>query len=189
LPPFRDQSHALIWARDLVVRTDVLYVDTETTGVRFNQDDVIDIGIVDGTGRILMDQLVRPMVAVPSDAAAIHGISNRQLQTAPTIDRIWPDVRAMLDGKILVSYNCDFDQRMLGFAASRRQLPALRPTTWDCAMEAFAAWNGESSHWRPGFRWINLETAAGMLGIDPPTHRAVADALVCLEIVQELSRR
>jgi DNA polymerase-3 subunit epsilon len=187
--PFRDRQHALEWARDLVARTDVLYVDTETTGVRFNQDDVIDIGIVDGTGQVLMDQLVRPMVAVPADSEAVHGISNRQLQTSPTIVQIWPDVKMLLDGKILVSYNCDFDNRMLGFAAQRRGLAPLMPATWDCAMEAFAAWNGESSHYRPGYRWINLEAAARMLGIDPPTHRAVADAQVCLEIVQELSRR
>jgi DNA polymerase-3 subunit epsilon len=187
--PFISRAAALGWARSIVTRDDVLYVDTETTGVRFDQDDVIDIGIVDGQGRVIMDQLVRPMVAVPGDAEAIHGISNRQLQTAPLIADLWPDLRTLLDGKLLVSYNADFDRRMLGFAGSRRQLLPIAPGGWDCAMEAYAAWNGETSHYRPGFRWINLGNAALSLGIEPPLHRAVGDALVCLEVVQELSRR
>ncbi len=189
MAPFPDSIHALAWAREIVTRDDVLYVDTETTGVRFGQDDVIDIGIVDHLGNIVMDQLVRPLVAVPADAEAIHGISNRQVQAAPTLNQVWPDVKSLLDGKVLVSYNCSFDSGMLEYAARRRQLDPVVSNRWDCAMEAFAAWNGESSHWRPGWKWINLETASRMLGIDPPTHRAVADALVCLEIVQELSRR
>ncbi|HQY30252.1 MAG TPA: 3'-5' exonuclease [Thermomicrobiales bacterium] len=189
MAPFASREAALAWATSIVGRDDVLFVDTETTGVRFGQDDVIDIGIVDHTGNIVMDQLVRPMVAVPADAEAIHGISNRQLQTAPTIVQLWPDVKALLDGKLLISYNADFDLRMLKFAATRRNLEPIHPFRWDCAMEAFAAWNGQSSHHRPGFRWINLETAARSLGIDPPTHRAIADAMVCLEVVQELSRR
>jgi DNA polymerase III epsilon subunit-like protein len=102
---------------------------------------------------------------------------------------MWVELGRMLAGKVLVSYNADFDRRMLFGAGSRRDLPTIQPARWDCAMEAYAAWNGESSHHRPGFRWINLETAARSLGIDPPEHRAVQDAMVCLEVVQELSRR
>jgi DNA polymerase III subunit epsilon len=186
---FASRAAALRWARSIIERDDVLYVDTETTGVRFEQDDVIDIGIVDGHGRIIMDQLVRPMVAVPADAEAVHGISNRQLQSAPLIADLWSDLKKLLDGKLLVSYNADFDRRMLGYAGSRRKLSPIAPAGWDCAMEAYAAWNGETSHYRPGFKWINLGNAATSLGIEPPLHRAVADALVCLEVVQELSRR
>jgi DNA polymerase-3 subunit epsilon len=187
--PFASREDALHWARSMVERDDVLYVDTETTGVRFEQDDVIDIGIVDGRGRIVMDQLVRPVVAVPSDSEAVHGISNRQLQSAPRLADIWPDLKSLADGKLLISYNADFDSRMLAFACQRRSLPPLLPAGWNCAMEAYAAWNGETSHYRPGFKWINLGTAATSLGIEPPMHRAVGDALVCLEVVQELSRR
>lgn len=186
---FRDRAHAIAWAKDLVNRSDVLYVDTETTGVRYGQDDVIDIGIVDGAGRTLMDQLVRPMVPIPADAAEIHGISNKDVQTAPRLADLWADVTTLLSGRVLVSYNADFDKRMLFGAGAKRELPIIRPQRWDCAMEAYAAWNGEMSHHRRGYRWINLGAAARNLGIDPPEHRAVADALVCLEVVQELSRR
>lgn len=187
--PFSGRAEALEWARELVSRDDVLYLDTETTGVRFGRDDVIDIGIVDGSGIVLMDQLVRPSVPIPGDSEAVHGITNRSVQTAPLLSDLWPDLSRLVEGRVIVSYNADFDRRMLGDAGSKRGLPALRPSRWDCAMEAFAAWNGESSFHRPGFRWINLETAAKSLGIEPPAHRAVADALVCLEVVQELSRK
>ena len=82
-----------------------------------------------------------------------------------------------------------FDEQMLAGAACRRGLAPIAPARWDCAMEAFAAYNGELSHHRPGFRWINLGAAARMFGLESPQHRAVSDAMLCLELVQELSRR
>jgi DNA polymerase-3 subunit epsilon len=167
----------------------VLFLDTETTGVRFGFDDVIDIGIVDWQGVVVLDQLVKPSVAIPADAEAVHGISNRLVATAPTIDQVWPALARLVSGKIVVSYNADFDLRMLTDAGARRNLGPLTPARWDCAMEAFAAYNGQSSHHRPGFRWVNLGRAARSLGLDQPMHRAVGDALLCLEVVQELSRR
>ena len=187
--PFESRAHALEWARALVTRSDVLYLDTETTGVRFAYDDVIDIGIVDGAGLVVMDQLVRPSVPIPADSEAVHGISNKSVATAPRLPDIWRDLTRLVDGKVVVSYNAAFDEQMLGDAARRQGLKGLSPARWDCAMEAFAAYNGESSHHRPGFRWINLGAAARMLGLEPPEHRAVSDALLCLELVQELSRR
>lgn len=110
------------------------------------------------------------------------------MTSAPTIDRVWDSLAQLVAGKTLVSYNAPFDRGMLRHAGSRRGLPELAPARWDCAMEAFAAFNGQSSHHRPGFRWVNLSMAATLLGLDQPTHRAVGDAMLCLEVVQELSR-
>jgi DNA polymerase-3 subunit epsilon len=189
LIPFASRAEALAWARELVVRDDVLYVDTETTGVRFGRDDVIDIGIVDSAGRVVMDQLVRPSVAIPADSEAVHGISNRAVSTAPRLADLWDDIRRLLNGRVVVSYNATFDQQMLLDASRKRGLQWIEPQRWDCAMEVFAAYNEQASHYRPGYRWINLETAARTLGLDLPEHRAVSDAMLCLELVQELSRR
>ena len=186
---FEDREAALEWAHDLVSRPDVLYLDTETTGVRFGFDDVIDIGIVDGAGTTLYDQLIRPLVAIPGDSRDVHGISNRDVAAAPRLQDVWSDLTGLLDGKVLVSYNAYFDEEMLAFAATRRGLPPIAPLRWDCAMEAFAAYNRQSSHHRRGYRWINFEAATRMLGLERPEHRAVSDALRCLELVQELSRR
>jgi DNA polymerase-3 subunit epsilon len=144
---------------------------------------------VDGAGLIVLDQLVKPAVAIPADAEAVHGISNREVAAVPSIDRIWPMLTRLIEGKILVSYNADFDLRMLRDAGARRGLKPLTPVRWDCAMEAFAAFNGQLSHHRPGFRWVNLGLAARLLGLEQPLHRAVGDAMLCLEVVQELSRR
>ena len=187
--PFESRGHALDWARELVGRTNVLYLDTETTGVRFGVDDVIDVGIVDGRGIVVMDQLVRPSIAIPADSEAVHGISNRAVANAPRLSDIWAELSRIVNGNVVVSYNSTFDEQMLAGAARRRGLAPIAPARWDCAMEAFAAYNGELSHHRPGFRWINLGAAARMFGLESPQHRAVSDAMLCLELVQELSRR
>lgn len=187
--PFSSRTQALDWARELVRRTDVLYLDTETTGVRFGFDDVIDIGIVNGKGLVVLDQLIRPMVPIPADSEAVHGISNKAVANAPRLADVWGDLTKLLAGKILVSYNAAFDEQMLADAGTRRGLIPIVPKRWDCAMEAFAAFNGQLSHHRPGFRWINLGAAARILGLEAPEHRAVSDAMLCLEVVQEMSRR
>ncbi len=136
-----------------------------------------------------MDQLVRPPVAIPADSEAVHGISNRSVATAPRLPEIWSILAKLLENRVVVSYNATFDEQMLADAGNRRGLPRISPSRWDCAMEAFAAYNGELSHHRPGFRWINLGSAARILGLEQPQHRAVSDAMLCLELVQELSRR
>jgi DNA polymerase III subunit epsilon len=189
IEPFQSRGQALAWARDLVRRSDVLYLDTETTGVRFGFDDVIDIGIVDGRGIVVMDQLIRPSVAIPGDSEAVHGISNRAVSNAPRLPEVWSELSRILNGHVVVSYNATFDEQMLSDAGARRGLSPIAPAKWDCAMEAFAAYNGELSHHRPGFRWINLGAAARLLGLEAPKHRAISDAMLCLELVQELSRR
>jgi DNA polymerase-3 subunit epsilon len=186
---FAGRADAISWARELVSRADVLYLDTETTGVRFGTDDVIDIGIVNGNGIVVMDQLVRPSLGIPADSEAVHGISNRSVARAPRLQDIWGAVSSLVNGRIVVSYNSTFDEQMLSNAAERRGLAPVAPARWDCAMEAFAAYNGEPSHHRPGFRWVNLGDAARMFGLEQPEHRAVSDAMLCLELVQELSRR
>jgi DNA polymerase III epsilon subunit-like protein len=119
----------------------------------------------------------------------VHGISNRTVAGAPALTDVWAELSGLLTGKILVSYNAAFDKQMLADAGSRRGLTPIAPSRWDCAMEAFAAFNGQQSHHRPGFRWINLGAAARILGLEAPEHRAVSDAMLCLELVQELSRR
>jgi len=184
---FPDRRSALIWARETVIAADVIFLDTETTGVK-PTDDIVDIAVISTGGDVLFQQLVKPSRPIPSDTAAFNGISNAMVADAPDLRDVYPVLTALLADRVVVAYNVDFDRSMLEAAATRRGLAPLESTTWSCAMEAYAAYNGESSWHRPGFRWMSLEKATARLGIPKPTHRALADAEACRAVVHALAR-
>lgn len=184
---FPDRRSALLWARETVVDPNVVFLDTETTGVR-PTDDVVDIAVISTSGEVLFQELVKPSRPIPADTSAFNGISNAMVAGAPDLGEIYPALIALLADRVVVAYNVEFDRSMLSSASSRRGLPWLESTRWTCAMEAYAAYNGESSWHRPGFRWMSLEKATARLGIPKPTHRALADAEACRAVVHALAR-
>ena len=183
---FPDRRSALMWARDVVSEPTVVFLDIETTGVK-PTDDVVDIAAVSASGDILFEQLVKPSRPIPSDTVAFTGISNKMVAAAPDLSEVYPALSHLLANRTVVAYNVDFDRTMLRNALLRRGLPWLESTRWCCAMEAYAAFNGEASWHRPGFRWINLEKATARFGIPKPTHRARADAEACRAVVHALA--
>lgn len=187
MTPFPDRRAALLWSRATMSSPDVVFLDTETTGVR-PTDDIVDIAVVSTGGDVLFEQLVKPARPIPPDTAAFNGISNKTVANAPDLQQVYPALASLLAGRVVVAYNVDFDRSMLSGALARRGLPWLESTRWECAMEAYAAYNGEASWHRPGFRWINLERATARLGIPKPTHRALADAEACRAVVSALAK-
>jgi len=184
---FPDRRSALLWARETVVAHNVVFLDTETTGVK-PTDDVVDIAVISTSGEVLFQELVKPSRPIPADTAAFNGISNAMVADAPDFEEIYPALKNLLADRVVVAYNVEFDRSMLSSAVARRGLPWLESTRWTCAMEAYAAYNGESSWHRPGFRWMSLEKATARLGIPKPTHRALADAEACRAVVHALAR-
>lgn len=91
---------------------ETVFLDTETTGL---DDDaqVVEIAIVDDTGAVLFESLVKPTVPVEPEAAAIHGIGPDRLASAPAWPELADQVRAVLEGKTVVIFNSDFDTRLL----------------------------------------------------------------------------
>ncbi len=55
---------AIAWANGIVSRRDVLYLDTETTGLG-SQAEIVEIAVVDGAGRTVLNRLVRPTSPIP----------------------------------------------------------------------------------------------------------------------------
>ena len=76
------RAQAIGWAAETIERADVLYLDTETTGLR-NSDELVDIAVIDNSGRILLNSLIKPRQSIPRDATAIHGITNQMVLHPP----------------------------------------------------------------------------------------------------------
>jgi len=67
--------------------TDILVLDTETTGLG-DHAEIIEIGIINGSGETVMNTLVKPNTAVPATATAIHGITDDDLLNAPSFTEV-----------------------------------------------------------------------------------------------------
>ncbi len=137
-----DRREVCRWAYQLLRRTDWVLIDTETTGL---SGVVCEIAVVAGDGTILFHSLVNPECLVSEKARGIHGISDEELATAPTLPEIWPQLQeALRDRVILVAYNASFDRARLAQSAGHYHLQDLTQE-WECAMEAYAAFCGNWS--------------------------------------------
>ena len=98
---------------DLVSRGNQWVVfDTETTGLD-GAAEICQIGLLSPHGEVLMDQLIKPDDPIPAEASRIHGITNEMVKGAPRIWELEHEIRASMDGKLIVVYNAPFDERML----------------------------------------------------------------------------
>lgn len=170
-------------ARELLARGFVV-IDTETTGLELAAG-IVSIGVVDHTGRVLVDTLVNPMMPIPAEATGVHGVTDADVMGAPTWAEIAPTVSAALRGKTWVIYNAGFDVPRLEHAydAAGLLVPYCRETV--CAMLLYAEFWGDWNDYHGDWRWQKLQDAAERHAIDTGTaHNALADALTTLELVK-----
>jgi DNA polymerase III epsilon subunit-like protein len=175
---------AIEWAQRIVADPSVVFLDLETTG-KAKDSHIVDVGIVDLSGAVLMDQLVRPDVSIPDEAAAVHGITNELVIDAPDWVLLASDVRALIDERTVCIFNADYDTAVLTNNLARAGITYAVPG--ECAMLAFAQFMGV-----PGFKgqwkWHRLDVAAAHFGIKPGGHRALADAEATRQVVLAMAR-
>ena len=154
---------------------DTVYLDTETTGLNPDRDELLEIAIVDELGNTLVDTLIRPKRRQWPVAQGIHGIAPQDVKAAPRLEDVTPKLAAAVSGKRLVIYNAAFDMGFLPEAVGRAAALV------ECCMEVFAEEYGEYSDYHGDYRWQSLDTAAHYVDhawCGSP-HRARSDAMAC----------
>ncbi|QZA80270.1 3'-5' exonuclease [Deefgea piscis] len=154
------------------------YLDTETTGLNRNgEDEILEIGIIDQDGEIILHSLLRPTAhTVWPEAEAIHGITPVMVATAPTLKQITPRlIAALIECDELVIYNIEYDLTFLPSVV--RHMLIDRCILLNCAMQHFAHFNGVWDAKRGNYKWQKLTVAAERFGHiwESQAHRALAD--------------
>lgn len=170
-----DCLEAVEWARTTLARDDWAIIDTETTSLTGYP---VEIAIIAPDGSPLFHSLINPPCAVTPGARAVHGISDEELATAPTLPEVWADLQAALAGRsLLLAYGVDFDQVVMNRAASHYQLAELGQE-WQCLKLWYAQYCGDWSNYWKSYRWQSLDGG----------HRALMDTRAALAVLHEMAR-
>jgi DNA polymerase-3 subunit epsilon len=98
--------------------------DTETTGLNpAGGDRIVEIGCVEVYNRVETGRhfhaYFNPERAMPSEAEAVHGLTNIFLSDKPFFDERADDLLAFLEDSPLVAHNASFDFGFLNFELER----------------------------------------------------------------------
>ncbi len=140
--------------------------DTETTGLD-TEAQIIEVSAIDGAGNVLINQRVRPTVAINPQAQAVHGIDIKDLASAPTWLEIVNDWESVIADRIMVAYNAPFDVRVLDQTYKNFQL-TRQPIKGMCLMDLATRWRGRK------------EKLGG-------SHSALGDCYKCLELTRTIA--
>lgn len=166
---------------------DFAIVDLETTGWAPEEATITEIGAVlvcDGRVRAQFSSLVNPGIAIPEPVAALTGISDAMVASAPPLSSVLPDFLAFARGCVLAAHNAPFDIAFLTAACKSCGLPWPGFKVLDTA-ELARRVLGEQE-----VADCKLATLADHFGArTKPRHRALPDALATADVLNALLRR
>ena len=181
----RDKAAVQQWARDLYNLPNFYVIDTETSGVD-KSSEVVQIGVIDKYGDVVIDTLLKPTKRISQQVINVHGITNEMLATAPALEDLYTTLSIKLSGVPLIAYNMDFDWRLLQQTFALRKLPMFRSGTRHCAMKQYAQFNGKRG--KRGYKWHKLSIAAEQEQVVvKDAHTALGDVRMTLGLIRRMA--
>lgn len=175
------RNSASKWAKELLARDPNTWVilDTETTGLD-HDDEVIQIGVINSAGDVLIDNLlVKPTCEISPIAESIHGIAAEMVSGAPLFLEVVPRLVEVVKGKHLVIYNAAYDLRILSQSDRKFGWNIERVVDGvSCAMLKYAEWYGDWNDYHGSFRWQRLPSG---------DHSALGDCRAVLELIKRMA--
>jgi len=154
----------------------IIAYDLETTGLDAASCEIVEIGavpIIDGRIRedCAFHALVDPDRPIPSEATAIHGITDEMVRGRPRIELVLPEFLRYAAGHELLGHNLEFDQGFIHAACRKFELRAPAGRVHDTLLL--------SRQLHPGERRHALDDTCRRLGIDIGNrHRSLDDVLL-----------
>jgi DNA polymerase III subunit epsilon len=199
-----DYLQAITAASTWLADPQAVILDTETTDLN---GYLVQIAITSITGEVLLDQIVRPQAWINPKAAAIHGLTEDKLLTAPTFGDLADQIIDLIKDRRVIIYNVGFDRNILRNELIRwytglwnRGLDLVSSTidrtlarewatsqadalldrsTFCCAMDAYSTYVGEWNEYYGNYRWQKLPSG---------DHSALGDCRATLKVLQTMAK-
>ena len=166
--------------------------DTETTGLQFNRDEIIEFAAVvleKQNGDVVVtaeyDELITlsPGGFVPAQIEALTGISTQDIrERGIPKTRVCCDIARMLSGNtLLLAYNAQFDLSFLFYLLLRHGDPAI--LKGKDKLDLLTVYKDRRSY---PHKLCNAIDAYGLSGKVVNSHRAVDDVLATVEVMKAM---
>ncbi|MEG1993587.1 MAG: 3'-5' exonuclease, partial [Oscillospiraceae bacterium] len=176
------KKHAGIIPFEELITKDFVIIDTESTGYS-NDDEIVELGVIDKNSNILFEGMFKPQKEITQEAFMVNGIHNSELDNKPTFSEQWKNIKQALEGKIIVTYNRDFDKRIMLQTCQKqgidtKEIDKLFENSI-CAMQSYTEYKGH-------YKATKLNQALTDVGITKvQSHRAVDDCFDTLNIIEK----
>ena len=168
--------------------------DTETTGLFYSRDEIIEFAAVvveqvDGQAKVVReyDELIAltPGNAVPPKITELTGISTQDLlEKGLSKARVARDIGEMIQGNtLLLAYNAHFDLSFLFYFLLRHGDPAI--LKGKDKLDLLTVYRDRKSF---PHKLCNAISAYGLSGKVVNSHRAVDDVLATVAVMEEMEK-
>lgn len=173
---------------DSIPIADIIVLDTETTGLDTQTDELLQVSIIDGEGDTLYNSYLHPLLKREwQSAERVNGISPDTVANAPTIlNEVAKIHKIVSSAKTIVGYNIEFD---LGFL-SAVGIDVSGDVEIIDVMRVFSEIYGEWNDYYGDYKWQKLTTCADYFGYDwgnDTAHDSLSDCRATLYCYNQMA--
>ena len=182
---FQDyKAKAVEWAKERLADSNTVVIDLESTGLLHQDPDteIVQIAIIDTKGRQLLSMLLKPSQPMSDTVIDIHKITNEQVINQPLFPQVAKIITFVLKDKHVISWNMDFDWKLLIHMLKKYEIPLPKIAGASCAMDKYSEWSGEWNVKKEGFKWQKLPNFIG-----EESHDAYNDCRNALKAMQKMA--
>jgi DNA polymerase III epsilon subunit-like protein len=172
------------WAQERLADENTVIIDIESTGLLHQDPDteIVQICILNIHSRPLFSMMLKPSQPMKDEVVAIHKISNEQIINQPMFPQVAKMIAFVLKDKHVVSWNMDFDWKLLMHMFKKYEQESPKIVGASCAMDRYSEWAGEWSSKKDGFKWQKLPNFLG-----EESHDALNDCRNALKAMQKMA--
>lgn len=170
-------------------------MDFETTGLSATDHSIISVGLVPFTLQGIQlnaarHWLVKPKLALHQTSVTIHGITHADLEQAPDLTDILPELLGCLAGRLPVVHYLNIERPFLDLALRDRLQEGIQfPLLDTMAIEAHLHPDRRPNLWQTlrGKKPVSIRLADSRLRYGLPhyaAHNALVDAIATAELLQ-----
>lgn len=164
-----------------------IILDSETTGLRPRQNDILQLAIIDDQENVLFNEYIKPTKkAAWPEAEAINGITPDMVKDKQPLSFYKDQIQEIFNkADAIIGYNLQFDLSFL--IAAGINIP--RGIVQIDVMHEFAPIYGEWNDYYETYKWQKLTTAAAYYGYDggADAHDALTDTRMTLFVYRAIN--
>jgi DNA polymerase III subunit epsilon len=153
-------------------------IDFETA--TWHKDSACAVGIVHVKNEEIVEEFYT-LIQPPGNEymyhnTKVHGITAKDTYSAPTFEEVYPKIKSLMQGKMVVAHNESFDRNVLyhtmesyGLNYSDLQIKSR----WECTVKIFK---------KKGNLKVNLAACCARYDIPLDHHNALSDARACAKL-------